>query len=51
MSVFNKFDLVATPQHRLASLTARYVTEDRWGGQLQGTDADKERSRKWREHH
>ncbi|MBL0044640.1 MAG: TonB-dependent receptor plug domain-containing protein [Flavobacteriales bacterium] len=40
VSVFNKFDL-QRPQHRLASLAARYVTEDRWGGQLQWTDADK----------
>jgi outer membrane receptor for ferrienterochelin and colicins len=40
VSLFNKFDLQRA-EHRLASLAARYVIEDRWGGQLQWTDADK----------
>ncbi len=40
VSIFNKFDL-QRPAHRRASLAARYVHEDRWGGQLQWTDADK----------
>lgn len=40
ISIFNKVDL-QRKEHRLASLAARYVTEDRWGGQLQWTDADK----------
>ncbi len=40
VSIFNKFDL-QRPEHRLASLAARYVTENRWGGQMQWTDADK----------
>lgn len=40
VSLFNKIDL-QRKEHRLASLAARYVTEDRWGGQMQWTDADK----------
>lgn len=40
LSVFNKFDL-RRKERRLASLAARYVTEERWGGQLQWTEADK----------
>jgi outer membrane receptor for ferrienterochelin and colicins len=40
VSIFNKLDL-QRPAHRRASLAARYVHEDRWGGQMQWTDADK----------
>ena len=40
VSIFNKFNL-QRPAHRRASLAARYVHEDRRGGQLQWTDADK----------
>lgn len=40
VSIFNKFDL-RRKERRLASLAGRYVTEDRWGGQLHWTDADK----------
>ncbi|MBK7752534.1 MAG: TonB-dependent receptor [Flavobacteriales bacterium] len=40
ISIFNKFDLQRA-DHRLASLAARYVTEDRWGGQMEWTEADK----------
>ncbi|HEY0977590.1 MAG TPA: TonB-dependent receptor [Flavobacteriales bacterium] len=38
VSVFNTIRL-QRPQHRLASLAARYVHEDRWGGQLDWTSA------------
>ena len=40
VSLFNKFDLQRRDR-RAAGLAARYVTEDRWGGQMQWTDADK----------
>lgn len=40
VSLFNKFDLQRRDR-RVAALAARYVTEDRWGGQMQWTDADK----------
>jgi outer membrane receptor for ferrienterochelin and colicins len=38
ISVFNKV-AVQRPERRVASLAARYVNEDRWGGQLNWTPA------------
>lgn len=39
-SLFNKFS-VQRPERRVASLAVRYVEEDRWGGQLSWTPADR----------
>jgi len=38
ISIFNKWDF-KRKDHRLASIAARYVYEDRWGGEMQWTPA------------
>lgn len=38
ISVFNKYT-IARPGNRIASIAARYVYEDRWGGQMNWTKA------------
>lgn len=40
LSVFNKVD-VQRPERRVASMALRYVTEDRWGGEMDWTAQDR----------
>ena len=40
LSVFNKVD-VQRPQRRVASMALRYVTENRWGGEMDWTAQDR----------